>query len=304
MNIAFVGLGAIGASFASQMKDHGIDPLVLCDPARKARYAKNGFLVNQKRYDFEYITPEETHVKADLIFVVVKYHDLPRVIDQMANLVGPDTAIISLMNGIDSEAMIGQRYGMDRLVNAYVVALDGVREGQSIRYTSPGQIIYGLMQGGADWRTDRVRDVLRAAGINYLHEPDIRKKQWWKFMVNAGANQLSAILNANYGAMKQVPPLRRLLREAMHEVIDLSRFEGVELEESDIDLFFDMIENLSDDGITSMHQDVLAHRKTEVEMLAGQVIALGHRYGVATPVNTLLLDMIHTIELLYNMNKM
>lgn len=299
MKIVIVGMGAIGASFAAQMKDNGVHPLVLCDNARKTRYARDGFIVNQKRYDFEYITPDETHVKADLILVVVKYHNLSQVVDQISNLVGPNTVIASLMNGIDSETIIGQRYGMERMIHAYVVALDGVREGNAIRFTSPGQIIYGSTAVSPDKQIATVRDALKKSGINAQHEPAILRKLWWKFMVNVGANQISAILKTPYGAMKHSPATRILLRKAMGEVIELSRHEGINLETADIDTFFDMIENLSDDGITSMHQDVLAKRKTEVEMLAGQVIALGLKHEVPTPVNEMLYEMIQTIEFLY-----
>ncbi len=296
--IIIVGMGAIGASFASQMKDQGVQPIVMCDEKRKARYTKDGFIINDTRYDFEYITPAERHLTADLVIVVVKYHHLNKVVDQIQNIVDKNTVIMSLMNGIDSEQILGERYGMEKMVHAFVVALDGVREKNQIRFTSPGQIIFGNDNGEQDHRTDCVKDTLEVSGINYKISEDILKQLWWKFMVNVGANQVSAILKTPYGAMKHSESTKILLRSAMNEVIAISEKMDIGLDASSIDDFFGMIDKLSDEGITSMHQDVLAHRKTEVEMLAGQVIAMGERFQVPTPVNEILFQMITTIEFL------
>jgi 2-dehydropantoate 2-reductase len=291
-------MGAIGASFAAQMKDHGINPLVFCDEKRKSRYTKDGFIVNNKRYDFEYIMPGES-VAASLVIVVVKHHNLIEVVEQIKDIVTPDTVIMSLMNGIDSETILGARYGMDKIVHAFVIALDGVREKNNISYTSPGQIIFGNADASEDWKIDRIKSFLKTASINYQLTDEILKKQWWKFMVNIGANQLSAILHAPYGTMKYSADARILLTDAMMEVIEISQAMNVNLEESSIADFFTMIGNLADDGKTSMHQDVLAKRKTEVDMLSGHVIALGKKYSIPTPVNTLLYHMIKTIEYQY-----
>lgn len=293
-----VGMGAIGASFAAQMKDRGVHPIVMCDEKRKARYTKDGFIINDRRYDFEYITPAEEHLKADLVLVVVKYHHLKEVVNQIQNIVSENTVIMSLMNGIDSEQILGERYGMDKMVHAFVVALDGVREQNQIQFTSPGKIIFGNDHGSQDHRTDCVKAVLEASDIQYTISDEILKQLWWKFMVNVGANQVSAILKTNYGAMKHSESTKILLKSAMNEVILISQKMNIGLTVSSIDDFFSMIENLSDEGITSMHQDVLAHRKTEVEMLAGQVIEMGKKLQIPTPVNEILFQMITTIEFL------
>lgn len=298
--VMFVGMGAIGASFASQMKDNGLDPLVLCESDRKARYSTKGFIVNKKRYDYEYVTPQDKNVHVDLIIIVVKYHNLQEVISQIENFVGENTVIMSLMNGIDSELIIGKKYGMEHLVHAFVVSLDGVRTDNAIEYSSPGQIIFGNQNGSEDFKTDLIKEILIATNISYQVSPEILKRLWWKFMVNVGANQISSILNATYGTLKHSEEAQSLMRMAMIEVVELSKAMNVNLDIASIEQFYEMMKNLGDDGKTSMLQDVHAKRKTEVEMLAGQVIAYGKEYNIPTPVNHLLFKMIKVIEYQYD----
>jgi 2-dehydropantoate 2-reductase len=115
-------------------------------------------------------------------------------------------------------------------------------------------------------------------------------------MLNVGINQISAVLHTTYGSFSRLPEARELMRLACREVALLAEREGIALTEADIEDFFPIFARLAPDGKPSMLQDVEAHRKTEVEMFAGTVVAFGRRHGVPTPVNATLLAMIHVIE--------
>jgi 2-dehydropantoate 2-reductase len=119
---------------------------------------------------------------------------------------------------------------------------------------------------------------------------------WFKFMINVGANQTSAILRANYGTLRSSSEAKELMDSAMQEVIALARAIKVDLSERDIGEFYKVLETLNAEGKTSMLQDVEAGRKTEVEMLAGTMIELGKRHGVPTPVNQKLFYELKRIE--------
>ncbi|MBN2259739.1 MAG: ketopantoate reductase family protein [Clostridiales bacterium] len=298
--ILFIGMGAIGASFAAQMKDKGVTPVVLCDEKRKARYVKDGFIVNGKRYDYEYLLPKETHYKADLLFVAVKYHHLTETINQIKNFVGPETIIVSLMNGIDSELILSEAFGKNHVVPAFVMGIDAVREDNSINYQDPGKITFGNKNGLEDSKTEFIQHLFKKTAINYELSDEILKKQWWKFMVNVSINQVSAILDAPYGVFDHYPVAFEILELAMKEVIELSKAMNVNLDETAISQFKGALHNLTETAVTSMVQDVRAKRKTEVEMLSGQVISFGKKYGIKTPVNELLFKMIQTIEYMNN----
>jgi 2-dehydropantoate 2-reductase len=127
---------------------------------------------------------------------------------------------------------------------------------------------------------------------------------WWKFMINVGINQASAVLRAPFLAFQTSEEARDLMESAMREVIMLSEKAHVNLTEDDIKKFNEILLGLNPQGKTSMLQDVEAGRKTEVEMLAGKVIALGRQYNVPTPVNQRLFDSIKEIEAKYDSTSM
>lgn len=118
-------------------------------------------------------------------------------------------------------------------------------------------------------------------------------------MMNVGINQTSAILKAPYGVFQKITEARELMESACREVLRVSEKAGISLSEEDIARYFEIIASLSPEGKTSMLQDVEAGRKTEVEIFAGTVIELGRRYGVETPINRVLFQMIRTLEQTY-----
>lgn len=294
--IMFLGMGGIGSSFASQLKDSNINPLVICNKERKLRYEKDGFIVNNKRYDFEYITPDTKNYTANLIIISVKYNDLNSSLDELINFVGENTLIMSLMNGIDSELIIAEKFSMDKIIHSFVIAIDAVREKNNVVYSNPGKIIFGNQNGLEDYKTDFIKNILDTTTIQYKISDNILKELWWKFMVNVGINQTSAILNAPYSVFQQNQDALELMKLAMQEVIDLSIAMDINLEQNSIKKFQDILIELHKDGKTSMLQDVQAKRETEVDMLAGQVCKLGIEYNIETPINNVLFKMLKTIE--------
>jgi 2-dehydropantoate 2-reductase len=119
---------------------------------------------------------------------------------------------------------------------------------------------------------------------------------WWKFMINVGMNQVSAVLRAPYRVFHNSLEARELMEEAMREVIALAKAEQIHLQEQDIHSFYPFLMAMSPDGKTSMVQDVEAGRKTEVEMFAGKVVELGEKHGTATPVNKVLFRLLKAME--------
>jgi len=115
-------------------------------------------------------------------------------------------------------------------------------------------------------------------------------------MINVGINQVSAALRAPYGVFQGPGEARELMESAMREVVLLASKLHISLTEADVREWYAVFRDLNPEGKTSMLQDVEGRRKTEVEMFAGKVIELGRRFGVATPVNERLFDMIRKIE--------
>ena len=297
-NISIVGAGAMGAAYAAMFTDAaGFAVSFVARGKRYERLKNKTLTVNDRLYNVPVVHPDKVAEPADLVLVALKHHHLEGAVDDIAALVGRDTAILSVMNGLESEATIGAACGMDKLVYAIAVGIDAVREKDRFTYANPGKIVFGpIGDGGRGPKLTRIQEALDRAGIANEVPVDIMRAMWWKFMINVGINQASAVLSAPYGIFQSSPDARALIRSLMEEVVNLAKKAGIGLTEADIDEWDIIMNKLSPTGKTSMLQDVEAGRKTEVEIFAGKVVALGNQYLVPTPVNVTLQRIIKVIE--------
>lgn len=297
-NVSLIGLGAIGSVYGQKLHNCAHCNLtVIADSERVSRYREQFFQVNGVNVPFRLSDPEDKAEPADLLLVTVKHHHLPEALDTMKKHVGHDTIILSLMNGITSEEIIGERYGMEKMLWGVCVGIDAVRNGNETRYSSMGHVFFGEKENLApSSRVEQVKELFEAARIPYQVPEDMMRILWWKFMANVGLNQPSALLGAPYGVFQQLTEAKELMENLLEEVIHLANAAKINLSEDDIPEFHRIIANFAPDGKTSMLQDMEAKRKTEVEMLAGTVVALGQKLGVETPLNQMLYDMIRTRE--------
>ena len=298
VKIAVLGAGAMGSAFAARFAEApGCTTVLVARGERHDRLAREGLVVNGKPYLLPVVHPEEATAPADLILVALKHHHLPGAVHDLRNLVGARTTILSVMNGLDSEATLGAVYGMDKVLYAVSVGIDAVRHGNRVTYTKPGKLYFGEATNVPPGeRVRRVGALLDRAGIAHETPPDMIRTLWWKFMINVGVNQASAAMRAPYGTFQSSGEAQALMEALMKEVIVLAEAEGVDLSEGDIVAWYGFMNGLSPDGKTSMLQDVEAGRKTEVEMFAGKAVELGTKHGIPTPVNETLLRIIHVLE--------
>ncbi|MGD8703113.1 MAG: ketopantoate reductase family protein [Desulfosarcina sp.] len=296
--VAIVGAGAMGAAYAAMFTDAvGFDVCFLARGQRYERLKNKSYLVNDRLYHFKAVHADTVSEPADLVIVALKHHHLAGAVHDIQKLVGPETAILSVMNGLESEAIIGAVCGMDKLVYAIAVGIDAVHENNRFTYANPGKIVFGPATEGDNCPSlDRIREALNRAAIPNEVPSDIMRAMWWKFMVNVGINQTSAVLGAPYAVFHASNEARELMRSLMAEVVLLAQRAGVDLSATDLDEWDDILMTLSPTGKTSMLQDVEAGRKTEVEIFGGHVVALGDNYHVATPVNATVMRIIKVIE--------
>jgi 2-dehydropantoate 2-reductase len=255
--------------------------------------------VNGIRHDFPLVSPDEDST-FDLIIIAVKSRHLETALDQIRGKVGPRTQILSLLNGITSEQTISAFYGDCPL--AMILGIDAVRDGNETRFASCGKIFFGEPKNIPGKLSERVGAIARffdSAGIVYEIPEDMRRTLWYKFMINVGVNQASAVLRAPYRVFQTVPEAWDAMESGMREVIALSQAVGVGLGQEDLSRWKTTLAGLHGEGMTSMLQDVLAKRKTEIEIFAGAVVELGRKYGIPTPANSLWFSLIRTIEETY-----
>ncbi|HEU17957.1 MAG TPA: 2-dehydropantoate 2-reductase [Deltaproteobacteria bacterium] len=296
--ISIVGAGAMGSFYVSKFSDIDASSVsVIAGGKRSDRLKAEGIVVNGKQYMVPVVRPEDKTTPADLIIVAVKNHHLPEAIRDMAPRVGSSTIIISVMNGIDSEEQIGAVYGMDKMLYAVAVGIDALRNGNAMTYTTQGKLFFGEADNRIlSDRVKRVQELFNRAEIIYETPEDMIRILWWKFMINVGINQTSAVLRAPYGIFQTSRDAQELMDSAMREVTAIAAAAEIDITDDDINHWYGFLSQLSPEGKTSMLQDVEAKRKTEVEMFAGKMMELGKRYGIPTPVNETLCRIIRVIE--------
>ncbi len=299
--INILGAGALGVAYASQFFE--MDPQSIAFVAhgeRAVRLKADGVAVNGRHYAIPTVSPKERAVPADLIIVALKHQHLATALSDLQPVVGDETLILSVMNGLDSEQAIGDLYGHDKVLSAISIGIDAVREGNRTVYSKAGKIMFGEADNHVvTERVRRVQQLFEQAGILYETPVDMVRTMWWKFMINVGINQASAVLRAPYGLFQQSTDACALMTSAMREVLALAEKARVNISEDDVTNWLSVLATLSPDGKTSMLQDIEAGRKTEVEMFAGKVIELGGKYDVLTPVNHTLFSMIKALEYQY-----
>jgi 2-dehydropantoate 2-reductase len=294
--VHLIGLGAIGATYGSklyQMDKHCFK--VILNEERIDLY-KQGTFINGEKYDFDLMVPKEGCPKAEFILVSVKGYNLTEAIKSITPLVGHDTIILSLLNGITSEDDLSSAFGRDKVLHGFCVGTDSLREHGRISFKNAGRIVFGEYYPEAAGKAAPVAELFSRAGISFTIPKDIRREMWWKFMMNVGINQISAVLRAPYGMFQKVPEARELLFAASGEVLPLAQKEGISLSEADISEYLEIIKTLVPESKTSMLQDIEAGRKTEVESFALTVVNLGKKYSIPTPVNEMLFRMIRVLE--------
>ena len=294
-----VGAGAIGAAVASRIYDVDPNAISICaEGGRRERYRRDGFIVNGKAYDFRIAEPD-ADAPAELVIVAVKAYALEEAIEAMRPFVGPETIIVSLLNGVSSEQRLREAFGDEKVPLAFIIAIDALRIGNRIDFSSPGVVRLGFEKGASEERRSRVQAVSRfLAANNVPHElpENMEKALWFKFMFNVAMNQWSAVLRGSYGLFQRSAPARELLEVTMHEVLALSDALGKGLSPSDIDAIFATLDGLNGAGRTSMLQDVDARRRTEVDAFAGTVLRLADVAGVPVPMNRALYLALKALE--------
>lgn len=302
-SVAIFGAGAMGTAYAGLFTDSS--DIRVCFAARGDRFARlegATINVNGRDYTIPVVHPDQVDRPFDLVLVALKHHHLTEpVLNDINALTGPDTLILSVMNGLESEKLLGHACGQEKIVPAIAVGIDAVHHGNNcFTFANPGKIIFGndpvLPNADNTDRLERVKNALDLGGIPNEISSDILRTMWWKFMVNVGVNQASAVLGAPYGIFQKLPEARALMVALMQEVVALARHRGINLQSSDIDQWVDVLNTLSPDGKTSMLQDMEAKRKTEVEIFAGAVEVMGKEDAIPTPVNSIFLNLIRVKE--------
>ena len=298
--VAIVGMGALGMLYGEQLQKvlpAGAVRFVM-DEERFERHKNDKYEVNGVEQSFTLQSVAQAE-PVDLVIVATKFSGLNEALEEMQGLVGPQTIIYSVLNGISSEEYIKERYGDDNLLYCVALGMDAVREGTSLTYQHKGILKLGMLAKKQRPALAAVMALLEKAGIQYVIEEDILHALWAKLLLNVGINQTCMVYETNYGGAFTNEEARQDMFAAMHEVITVAQREGIKLTEADFEGCVKVLRGLSPEGLPSMRQDAMAKRKSEVELFAGTIIRLGAKHNVPTPVNQRYYDIIKAMEAKY-----
>ncbi len=238
----------------------------------------------------------------DVIFISVKSFDTAAALDTAAPLVDENTLVCAFQNGLGNMEQVVERFGWARTVGARVI--------YGVRATEPGAINVTVIASptalGAmrpDGPVDRVREIaaaMDAAGLPTVYSDRVETLLWAKIAYNCALNPLSALLDAPYGKLPEIPEARRMMDSVIDELYAVGRARNVLLDPPDPDayreLFYNRLVPATVAHYASMHEDFARHRRTEIDALNGAIVRMGAESGVPCPLNAWLTDLIHARE--------
>ena len=299
--VGIIGLGALGAMYADLFTQAlGRERvLVLADSTRAKRYQQEGFFCNGQPRDFHYTDAASRQDPVDLLLFAVKFGGLEGAIETCRHLVGPDTIVISVLNGIVSEQILGGAFAPEKVVWCVAQKMSAKKEGNQVIYGPAGELALGVPAGADTGRLRRLTAFFDEIGFAYCLPEDIRVHLWSKLLCNTGCNQAAMVFQCSYGLLHRPGKPRDTMIGAMREVVQVANAEGIPLSEKDVDEWVGIIDALPDDGEPSMRQDGKAHRKSEVELFAGTIRRLAAKHGISVPVNDWLYQQVQEMERTY-----
>jgi len=304
-NVAILGSGAMGGIYASHFCRAGFSVYSVARGARAKRLNDQGLLVNNENVPVnvvdmdEYVdqsTNQSTDAmprSVDLVMVAVKHHQLDEALNDVAPLVDQNTIFLSVLNGLDSEETIATRFAPANVLYCIALAMDAARQENRVTFHQAGKLVFGAADNREPSRdVVRVQQALDQASLVWETPVDMLRELWWKFMVNVGINQASALTGAVYSEFVEDGPARSLMTNLIDEVIAISQHAGINLGAEDLERWHNVLANQAPMGKTSMLQDIEARRPTELEIFAGRVIRMGRHYGHPTPFNQAAWDLL------------
>jgi 2-dehydropantoate 2-reductase len=288
MRIVVAGSGGIGGYFGARLARSGEDVTFLARGAHLKAIQENGLTIHSK-VDGQWnvraraVESLEDHPAADLVLFCVKSFDTESTARQLRPVVGPQTAVLSVQNGVDNEEKIAAIVGADRVLGGVAYIFSNIESPGVIAHHQLGRIVLGEMAGGLSARVDAIVDVCRGAGIDVEADASIRTTLWRKYVFLVPLSGTTAVTRLPVKFIREVPETHGLWRRQVEEMLALAPPEGVDLGGKAMESCVSLLESLSPDNYSSLYQDLVAGKRMELDAQYGHAVRLGARHGVPTP---------------------
>ena len=291
MRIAVMGSGGVGGYFGGLLARVGHDVTFIARGAHLAAIQGQGFLSVESSLDGEFNAPgraledsNEAGVQDLVLFTVKMYHNA-QAIDAVVPLVGPDTAVLTLQNGIDNGDQLAQVLGASPVMIGSAYMEGRIKEPGVVSQGGPGIATFGEMQPGLTERGKLLLHVFEEAGWRVELQENMPGMLWKKFAYIAGSAAVNSATNTVYEEMRSIPETRSLIQSAIEEVLAVGRAKGAPIMDDSLDWAMDSLDRFPAQGRASLTKDFLENKPVELEGLTGTVVRMGRESGVPTPVN-------------------
>ncbi|HVG84892.1 MAG TPA: ketopantoate reductase family protein [Vicinamibacterales bacterium] len=287
MRIAVFGTGAVGGFFGGRLLDAGQDVSFIARGGHLAALQQHGLRITSPKGDLHrpvIATDDPSTVgPVDVVLFTVKLYDVESSAPRLISLIGPETVVITLQNGVEAVEMVSRHVGAGHVAGgvAYVVAV--VDEPGHIRHTTADRLVFGEPEGQLSDRLLRFQEAGRRAGFVADLSPHIDLDLWVKFVRLGTWSGMTTVTRSTIGIIRQHPPLMRMMDAALDEAMAVGRARGITFPDGLVDGTQQMVRSFPFESKSSMLEDLERGRRLELPWLSGAIARMGEESGVATP---------------------
>jgi 2-dehydropantoate 2-reductase len=290
MKILIMGTGGVGGYYGGLLAQQGNEVTFISRGAHLYAIRHEGLKVKSIYGDFMVFPVNATEDPAkvepvDLVLFCVKTYNTDEAAEAIRPVVGPQTVVLSLQNGIDAAERIGKVVGIEHVIGGATWLSSAVEAPGVIKQISEfRRIVFGELGGGRSERIQSIFGVLNLIGIDVEISENIQKILWTKFVFISAASAFGSLTRLPMGEYRSVPETRRLISGIMQEVEALARAQDIQLDPDVVQKSLEFMENAASHIKPSMQLDVESGHRTELESMVGVIGRKGRELGVPTPV--------------------
>ena len=290
MKIAVMGTGGVGGYFGGLLARAGHSVTFVARGAHLAAIQAEGLRVesaNDGNFTVTGTALEDTSNggEQELVLFTVKMYHNSSAIQAIRPLVGPDTVVLTLQNGIDNGEQLAAAFGRARVMIGSAYLEGRIKEPGVVTQGGPGNVTFGELQPGLTERGQKLLKVFQDAGWRVSLEENMPGMLWKKFAYLAGSAAVCTASGANYGDMRTIPETRETIRGAIAEALEVGRASGAPIIEDSLQWSMTALDNFPATGLASLAKDFQAGGPVELEGLTGTIVRMGRELGVPTPIN-------------------
>ncbi len=305
MRIAVIGVGAVGGYFGGRLAQAGHDVTFVARGATLDALRTEGLRVKSIAGDFEIPRPNVAADPAevgpvDVVLPAVKAWQVSEIAPSIAPLIGPETVVIPLQNGLEAPRLLGEVLGAAVVLGGLCKIFASKTGPATIEHIGLEPAIeFGELSGKKTERVEQVRQAFAtAAGMSTVVPDDIEAALWRKLMHVEPLGAVGAVARQPAGVLRAVPETRRMLQSAMEEVVAVGLKRGVRLDPDLPERALRHVDALPAGATASMHRDIAAGRPSEFEFQVGTVVRYGREAATPTPVQSAIYAALLPSELL------